>query len=483
MNFDQKITLTKETDITTVAFDLGIDLKKSGSRLVANCPLHEERTPSFYLYPNHYHCYGCGAHGDVITLYEKVNNLSFNDTVNEMLQRYHGITDPNSENLKQWSKPVIKPKAMEPKKTGIIPKAYFLNSLKGYDNNHFVKYLYSIFEREITQDLINRYFIGSSKTWEGSTSFWYIDVDGNIRDVNIILYNSTTGRRIKKDQAPNVGRSKCMRYGNKLLQLAGIDGETKRCFFGEHLLSKQPDKTVCIVESEKTAILSSIVYPQGLWLATGGESVGNHLFNVLQGRRIRMFPDLNKYDSWCDKAKELKSLGILVEVSDLLERKATDKDWKAGYDLADYIQRDPEYGWAVPNGYPAFWDYGLPDMKIDEKPVLTEAEKLFDTIAKQHPKTQNLHDKLDCKVIGTHPVVKGSPTLKNISMEEVEKLISEVQSLTLPESFELYPAQTVHNHGKDLIESCAAALRKNPGLRTSQVYFDKLLKIKNFCNE
>ena len=33
-----------------------------------HCPLHADRTPSLKLYGDHFHCFGCGAHGDVIDL-------------------------------------------------------------------------------------------------------------------------------------------------------------------------------------------------------------------------------------------------------------------------------------------------------------------------------------------------------------------------------------------------------------------------------
>ena len=40
--------------------------KRIGDTLIACCPFHKEDTPSFRVYKDHYHCYGCGAHGDVI---------------------------------------------------------------------------------------------------------------------------------------------------------------------------------------------------------------------------------------------------------------------------------------------------------------------------------------------------------------------------------------------------------------------------------
>src|ERR1700730_16609921 len=50
----------------------GIELRRNGgsNQLVGLCPLHKEKTPSFHVYLEdyHYHCFGCGAHGDVTDL-------------------------------------------------------------------------------------------------------------------------------------------------------------------------------------------------------------------------------------------------------------------------------------------------------------------------------------------------------------------------------------------------------------------------------
>jgi DNA primase len=56
-----------------------VKLRKRGVLWEGLCPFHGEKTPSFKVYEasQHYHCYGCGASGDVISFYMKYHNLNF----------------------------------------------------------------------------------------------------------------------------------------------------------------------------------------------------------------------------------------------------------------------------------------------------------------------------------------------------------------------------------------------------------------------
>ncbi len=55
---------------------LGIPYRRSGLRGTCRCLFHDDRTPSMALYPDGgYHCFGCGAHGDVTALYMKALGL------------------------------------------------------------------------------------------------------------------------------------------------------------------------------------------------------------------------------------------------------------------------------------------------------------------------------------------------------------------------------------------------------------------------
>jgi DNA primase len=61
-----------------------VRLVKSGIHTKALCPFHQEKSPSFVLYNDHYHCFGCGAHGDIITFTMQADRLSFPDAVEKL---------------------------------------------------------------------------------------------------------------------------------------------------------------------------------------------------------------------------------------------------------------------------------------------------------------------------------------------------------------------------------------------------------------
>lgn len=54
-----------------------VALKTRSGHWVGLCPFHEERSPSFTVYPDHYFCYGCQQNGDAITFVRKTSGLSF----------------------------------------------------------------------------------------------------------------------------------------------------------------------------------------------------------------------------------------------------------------------------------------------------------------------------------------------------------------------------------------------------------------------
>jgi DNA primase len=68
-------------------------LRKSGANFTGCCAFHQERTPSMYVYPDQqtYHCFGCGAHGDAISLLREKERVDFADAI-ELLAKRAGIS-------------------------------------------------------------------------------------------------------------------------------------------------------------------------------------------------------------------------------------------------------------------------------------------------------------------------------------------------------------------------------------------------------
>ncbi len=66
-----------------------VPLKRAGAQFRANCPFHNEKTPSFYVNPTRqsFHCFGCGAGGDAITFVRDYENLPFTEAVRKLAQR------------------------------------------------------------------------------------------------------------------------------------------------------------------------------------------------------------------------------------------------------------------------------------------------------------------------------------------------------------------------------------------------------------
>ena len=76
-----------------------VSLKRAGSNLKGLCPFHNEKTPSFVVYPqdNSFYCFGCGAGGNVITFVRKRENLDYEAAI-EFLADRAGITILREEN-------------------------------------------------------------------------------------------------------------------------------------------------------------------------------------------------------------------------------------------------------------------------------------------------------------------------------------------------------------------------------------------------
>src|SRR3989338_3100848 len=77
-----------------------LPLKRAGRNFKANCPFHQEKTPSFMVNPEKqiFHCFGCGAGGDVFSFLMKYEQLNFPEALARLAERIH-ITLPDPKRL------------------------------------------------------------------------------------------------------------------------------------------------------------------------------------------------------------------------------------------------------------------------------------------------------------------------------------------------------------------------------------------------
>lgn len=186
------------------------------------------------------------------------------------------------------------------------------------------------YDEELKKAILAEYLVGgtakdmilSGNNYGPAVVFWMIDEQQRVHDAKIIAYKSD-GHRVP-DWA-NSMRAICKKSG------VGPQLEyTDKVLFGLHLLPKYPDKVVCIVESEKSALVCACRYPQFLWLATGGcSNLQPEKLRPLMDRRVVVYPDSGEHEKW--KAKMVACGHENYAVVDFLE------EYVPNTDIADII--------------------------------------------------------------------------------------------------------------------------------------------------
>lgn len=224
----------------------------------------------------------------------------------------------------------IEPQTKLLSKINSIPFEYLKRSL-GMESN-FGEFLKHNFTQEEIATIMNKYHLGMTK--DRSVIFWYIDKEERVRSGKIIQYDKETGKRVKGEMTSISWVHSQMKKHNQLPE----DWNFTRCLFGEHLLKENPNANICLVESEKTAIIASVYMPDEIWLATGGINMFNEtVCRVLKGRKVIIFPDLGATQIWKEKSETIsKQVGCTMIVSEILERLANKEQREQGLDIADY---------------------------------------------------------------------------------------------------------------------------------------------------
>lgn len=295
--------------------DLGVELhrKKDGEHL-GLCPFHGDRHLGSFVISERKNiatCFSCGKSWDPIAALMEGKGMKYHEALRHLAARYGIYIDdaPVPQVKRAEPRPQLPPKEM----LWFAP-ADFIPRYAGHeDENPLLRYLFSL---PLTSDHMARlmqavkdlYLVGTSTNGEtqGWTIWWQIDDQMRLRTGKLMKYTAD-GHRDKTSKynmnwmhsmLAKIGRWDTNRY------------EKDTCLFGLHLVDIFPNAEICIVESEKTAVIcSAFTDPnERLWMATGG--LANLNRQELQplidrNRYIVLFPDIDGYPQWTERAKQI----------------------------------------------------------------------------------------------------------------------------------------------------------------------------------
>lgn len=206
--------------------------------------------------------------------------------------------------------------------------------------NNFLKFLAYRYGNNKSQLIQEKFLIGNSSRWPGSSVFWQIDDKMQVRSGKILQYDRLTGKRnkTKNDWVHSV-----------LIRKKKISEFTlKQCLFGLHQIHQMNEKslsktTIAIVESAKSACIMTIICPELIWMSSESlRGLKESKLRPIKACKIVLFPDLpsgnqNPFEIWNEVADFCNNKGYSISVSNLLLRKRDEIDASDGDDLADFF--------------------------------------------------------------------------------------------------------------------------------------------------
>ena len=221
------------------------------------------------------------------------------------------------------------------------------------DKNNLARWLCTQFPEEQVAEVLARYRTGSTR--DGRIIYWQIDHRGQVRAGKVMAYNPDGHRR--KEGSGNV----CWVHSMKIDGIRFDEMLAPQCLFGEHLASPPAlsqgegagsamqdappweglgEAPLCLVESEKTALIMSLVCPDKVWLATGGKAnFKESMLWPLLGHEVAVYPDADALHDWAVRIAQLnRELGHRLYIPtgyyNLMDH---DEARREGWDLADVV--------------------------------------------------------------------------------------------------------------------------------------------------
>lgn len=159
--------LKSKTDIVEVIGSY-VTLERKGSNYWACCPFHHEKTPSFSVnsLDQYYHCFGCGASGDVITFIREIESVDFVDAVKILAERAKiSMPDVNFDSEK-----TLEQKRKRDQILKILNECahFYLKNLNSGKADAHIQY---ILDRKLSSSTVRKFGLGASLDFRSLPEF------------------------------------------------------------------------------------------------------------------------------------------------------------------------------------------------------------------------------------------------------------------------------------------------------------------------
>lgn len=177
------------------------------------------------------------------------------------------------------------------------------------DKTALYNFLCSVFPPSDVAEAFRRYKVGATRRIfqfaaapNMASAFPYLNAAGQCVDVKLMAYDKN-GHRDKGQYS----------LSWELSRRKQSDRRGQWPLFGEHLLTTAPAAPVGIVESEKTALIASIVAPGVLWMATASlTNLNSTRLSAVKDRQVYLFPDADGVEQWRQRAATLAEDGFKI---------------------------------------------------------------------------------------------------------------------------------------------------------------------------
>lgn len=322
---------------------LGVVLHRSGTTWDGLCPFHADKhLGSFKVSEskNICTCFSCGKSWGPVDALMDGRGMDYPTALRWLAAKY-GIYVDNEQ------QPIVTPAAPRQAAPDLPMIFWPISMVKPYMANRglnpLVRYLEQLpltkEDHKRLEFMLDMYMVGTSTqgATSGWTIWWQTDERFRVHTGKLMAYKAD-GHRDKSSQYS-------FNFVHSMLLKAGAWSDSvnrvETCLFGLHLMNMYKEAEVCIVESEKSALICSAFTDPNkrIWMATAGKANLNtaKLKPLIEAKRyIVLYPDHDGFEEWQEAAKQIgyNRLTVSNKVRDLWTESDGDKA-----DIADIMLR------------------------------------------------------------------------------------------------------------------------------------------------